>query len=165
MEALAGWRHLLLGARQTFEIWTDHQNLQYFRQPQKLNCRQARWVTELADYDYTLYHKPGKQNQRADLLSRRPDHDMGQKDNKNMVMLAPMTFRALEAIIIRDPPEYLPELKDPLQKLDPSAKQALEGKDKKWKESDRLIFYDNRIYVPKITGYTNRSSETTMTIH
>ena len=40
-------------------------------------------------------------------------------------------------------------LKDPLQKLDPSAKQALEGKDKKWKESDRLIFYNNHIYVPK----------------
>ena len=24
MEVLAEWRHLLLGARQTFEIWTDH---------------------------------------------------------------------------------------------------------------------------------------------
>ena len=56
---------------------------------------------------------------------------MGQKDNKNVVMLAPMTFRVLEAIITHDPPEYLPELKDPLRKLDPSAKQALEGKDKK----------------------------------
>ena len=73
---------------------------------------------------------------------------MGQKDNKNVIMLAPMTFRALEAIVVHDPPEYLPELKDPLQKLDPSAKQVLEGKDKKWKESDGLIFYDNRIYVP-----------------
>ena len=30
MEALAEWRHLLLRARQTFKIWTDHQNLQYF---------------------------------------------------------------------------------------------------------------------------------------
>ena len=148
MEALAEWRHLLLGARQTFEIWTDHQSLQYFWQPQKLNHQQARWVTELAD-DYTLHHKLGKQNQWADLLSRRPDHDMGQKDNENVVMLAPMTFRALEAIITHDPPEYLPELKDPLQKLDPSAKQALEGKDKKWKESDRLIFYNNCIYIPK----------------
>ena len=56
---------------------------------------------------------------------------MGQKDNKNVVMLAPMTFRALEAIIVHDPPEYLLELKDPLRKLDPPAKQALEGKDKK----------------------------------
>ena len=40
---------------------------------------------------------------------------MGQKDNENVVMLAPMTFRALEVIITHDPPEYLPELKDPLQ--------------------------------------------------
>ena len=39
---------------------------------------------------------------------------MGQKDNENVVMLAPMTFRALEAIITHDPPEYLLELKDPL---------------------------------------------------
>ena len=61
-------------------------------------------------------------------------------------MLVPMTFRALEAIIMHDPLEYLPELKDPLWKLDPSAKQ---GKDKKWKESDGLILYDNCIYVPK----------------
>ena len=83
------------------------------------------------DYDYTLHHKPGKQNQQADLLSRRPDHDMGQKDNENVVMLGPMTFRVLEAIITHDLPEYLPELKDPLRKLDPSAKQALKGKDKK----------------------------------
>ena len=67
---------------------------------------------------------------------------MGQKDNENVVMLAP---RALEAVITDDPPEYLPELKDPLQKLDPLAKQALAGKDKKWKESDGLIFYNNRI--------------------
>ena len=74
---------------------------------------------------------------------------MGQKDNENVVMLAPMTFRALEAIITHDPPKYLPELKDPLQKLDPLAKQALEGKDKKWKESNGLIFYNNRIYVPR----------------
>ena len=56
---------------------------------------------------------------------------MGQKDNGNVVILAPMTFRALEAIITHDPPEYLPESKDPLRKLDPSVKQALEGKDKK----------------------------------
>ena len=28
---------------------------------------------------------------------------MGQKDNENVVMLAPMTFRALEAIIMHDP--------------------------------------------------------------
>ena len=46
------------------------------------------------------------------------------------------------------------------QKLDPSAKQAL---DKKWKESKGLIFYDNRIYVPKNHRLCEQIIETTMT--
>jgi hypothetical protein len=70
MTALAEWHHHLMGASQDFEIWTDHQNLAYFRKPQKLNCRQAWWMTELANYHFTLHHKPGKVNQKADLLSR-----------------------------------------------------------------------------------------------
>ncbi len=30
MLTLDEWRHYLMGAAQDFEIWTDHQNLQYF---------------------------------------------------------------------------------------------------------------------------------------
>ncbi len=30
MLALDEWRHYLMGVAQDFEIWTDHQNLQYF---------------------------------------------------------------------------------------------------------------------------------------
>ncbi len=44
MLALSEWCHYLMGAAKDVEIWTDHQNLQYFRLPQKLNRRQARWV-------------------------------------------------------------------------------------------------------------------------
>jgi hypothetical protein len=36
MRALEEWRSLLIGAAQSFEIHTDHQNLTYFREPQKL---------------------------------------------------------------------------------------------------------------------------------
>ncbi len=43
-----------MGAAQDVEIWTDHQNLQYFRLPQKLNRCQAHWVTELAEYHFVL---------------------------------------------------------------------------------------------------------------
>jgi hypothetical protein len=35
--ALAQWRHYLMSAQHVIEILTDHQNLTYFRQPQKLN--------------------------------------------------------------------------------------------------------------------------------
>ena len=70
MVALDEWRHHLLGAKLQFEIWTDHQNLTYFKKPQKMNRRQARWITKLQEYNFTLHHKPGKTNVKADLLSR-----------------------------------------------------------------------------------------------
>jgi len=31
------WRHLLEGAQNKFEIWSDHKNLEYFMSSQKLN--------------------------------------------------------------------------------------------------------------------------------
>ena len=87
MLALEEWRQYLMGATETFEIWTDHQNLQYFRKPQKLNCRQARWVTELAEYHFSLHHKPGKTHVKPDILSRRPDLNRGEEDNENIILL------------------------------------------------------------------------------
>ena len=91
MSALDDWRQYLLEAKHPFEIWSDHQNLQYFRKPQKLNRRQARWVTELADYDFVLVHKPGAQMLKSDLLSRRAGHERGENDNSNVVVLKPVS--------------------------------------------------------------------------
>ena len=34
-----------------FEIWTDYENLKYFREPHKLNRQQAIWYLKLQDYD------------------------------------------------------------------------------------------------------------------
>jgi len=42
IRGLEAWRHLLEGAQNKFEIWTDHKNLEYFMKAQKLNRRQAR---------------------------------------------------------------------------------------------------------------------------
>jgi hypothetical protein len=67
--AFEAFRHYLIGHPLPVEVWTDHTNLQYFRKPQKLNRWQARWLTQLQDYDYTLHHIPGKANSKADLLS------------------------------------------------------------------------------------------------
>jgi hypothetical protein len=52
-------RPFLLGAKYAVRVRTDHKNLQYFRQPQKINGRQARWFEFLQDFDYTLEHIPG----------------------------------------------------------------------------------------------------------
>ena len=95
MIALEEWRHYLIGADESFEIWTDHQNLQYFRQPQKVNRRQARWITQLANYHFTLHHKPGNEHTKPDFLSRPPSLDKGENDNKNTVLLPPQHFHTM----------------------------------------------------------------------
>ena len=86
VEALAKWRQYLLDAAETFEIWTDHENLKYFREPHKLNRRQARWYLKLQDYNFILRHIPGKTNTKADILSRK-DQINTKEDNKDVQLL------------------------------------------------------------------------------
>jgi RNase H-like domain found in reverse transcriptase len=60
---------LFLGATHLIEVHTDHKNLQYFCQPQKITSHQAHWIEYLQDFDYKLTHIPGHSNTIADLLS------------------------------------------------------------------------------------------------
>ncbi|KAH9244156.1 hypothetical protein BASA81_018461 [Batrachochytrium salamandrivorans] len=55
-------------------VLCDHKNLEYFMTTKKLTRRQARWSLELSEYDFSLTHRPGKLNGRADSLSRREDY-------------------------------------------------------------------------------------------
>ncbi|KAJ3541602.1 hypothetical protein NM688_g6061 [Phlebia brevispora] len=77
IQALEEYRHYLEGHSETFKIWSDHQNLMYFKSAQKLTRRQARWALYLTRFHYTLHHKPGKTMQAEDPLSRRSDHEEG----------------------------------------------------------------------------------------
>ena len=69
--ALKEWHHLLEGSIIPVSILTDHRNLEYFQKKRDLNQRQARWMGFLADYNYRIQYRPGAQNGKADLLSRR----------------------------------------------------------------------------------------------
>jgi len=70
--ALQHWRHFLY--RRQFTIYSDHKALIHWKTQPKLNNRQVRWSELLADYNYTIVYKPGKDNQVADCLSRNPAH-------------------------------------------------------------------------------------------
>jgi transposase InsO family protein len=146
MTALAEWRHHLMGAANDFEIWTDHQNLGYFKKPQKLNRRQARWVTELANYHFTLHHKPGKTNQKADLLSRRADHETGEKDNENVTMLKPETFWKVE--LVSEDDDFLARSRRRHANRDAIVTKKLILKEKGWAEADNLVMWKGRVYIP-----------------
>jgi hypothetical protein len=95
IRALAHWRHLLLGAKHQIMVWTDHNNLTFYRHPQTISSRVARYIPRMAKYDLVLKHKPGTSN-RADYLSRPLGVDRSVKNNENVTVLPDQLFaRAL----------------------------------------------------------------------
>ena len=81
------WRPFLAGSPHKVIIWSDHQNLTYWKDPQKLSRRIARQRLDLMEFDIEIRHLPGRANGRADALSRRPDYDTGTHDNENVVVI------------------------------------------------------------------------------
>ena len=79
----------------------DHTNLQYYWHPQKINRRVARYINFLEDFNYQLKHIPGTHN-RADTLSRRPDHNDGSDDNEQIVALPDDLFVKAIAMAMLD---------------------------------------------------------------
>ena len=86
IEAITKQRQYLLDATEKFEVWIDYENLKHFRKPHKPNEWQAQWYLKLQDYDFILWHIPGKTNTKVDVLSRK-DHINTIDDNKNVQML------------------------------------------------------------------------------
>ena len=91
-ECLKHWRPYLAGSPHKVIFHTDHANLTYWRQPQKISRHIARQVLELEEYNIKLQHIPGKNNRQADALSRRPDYDQGTNDNQDITMLPDKLF-------------------------------------------------------------------------
>src|SRR5579863_7708577 len=88
---LLHWQHLLAGTTIPVQVFVDHANLTHYHHPQKINRRVARYINSLSEFNYVLKHLPGTLN-HADGLSRRPDHDDGSNDNKQVVALPNHVF-------------------------------------------------------------------------
>jgi len=74
VDAFKHWRRYSEGAAHQIQVFSDHQNLEYFTTTKVLNRRQARWAQELAGIDFRIYYRPGMQNGKPDALSRRPEY-------------------------------------------------------------------------------------------
>ncbi|XP_063075849.1 uncharacterized protein LOC134465891 isoform X1 [Engraulis encrasicolus] len=61
------FKDYLWGAK--FHIYTDHRPLLHLRTA-KLGAVEQRWAAQLANFDFSLSHKPGSEHQNADGLSR-----------------------------------------------------------------------------------------------
>ena len=74
VDAFKHWRRYCEGAIHQVQVFSDHQNLEYFTTTKILNRRQARWAQELAGIDFRIYYRPGSQNGKPDALSRWPEY-------------------------------------------------------------------------------------------
>ncbi|KAF8747594.1 hypothetical protein RHS01_11324, partial [Rhizoctonia solani] len=149
IRALKEWRHLLEGSEIPVKVLTDHKNLEYFQTKRELNRRQARWMGFLADYNYRIVYRPGSQNKKADILSRREDLKGEAKGGGEApALIAPELF--ISSILtdsdlndlIRD---ALPDDKT-VAKILKSLEENIPVKG--WSLDNGLLYYHQCIYVP-----------------
>ena len=160
IKCLEAWRYFLEGAKNWFEIWTDHKNLEYFMKTQKLNRRQARQSLYLSRFDFALKHVAGKSMGRADSLSRRVDWaEEIEKDNENQVMLKEkqLEVRAIEQLVEGPEEKIIKKIKEARDKNKQVIKAVEEMKkagvkmlrNKEWQIEEGLVLKEGRVYVPK----------------
>ena len=128
VHALREWRHYLHGGE--FEVITDHMSLKHFLTQPRLSARQARWAEFMQEFNMNITHRPGKLNNAADALSRRPDH------------------AELNTCVTVNKDEFLERLKAGYS-LDVECEGHLKA-NPRWKKTDDGLIYinSNRIYVP-----------------
>jgi transposase InsO family protein len=166
-------RHYLQGAVHKTTIYSDHQNLTYFKSAVLLNRRQTRWAEELKQYNFVLLYRKGTSNAKADILSRCPaftSREGGTTSATNQEMLDKeqwLEVGAMElenanvdsiSIAALDIEQLLPEAKERIKEkalLDKQyrklCKQVVsEGNiDKNFTIKDDILCWKNRIYVPE----------------
>jgi hypothetical protein len=98
VQGLEDWRHYHIGLPEPFTIATDHRNLEYWTKACNLHCCQAWWYLTLAEYNFTLVHKPGSLMIVSNLISQDSTKQvMDVEDNWNIIMLKPEHFQSIAA--------------------------------------------------------------------
>ncbi|QRW25843.1 Retrotransposable element Tf2 protein [Rhizoctonia solani] len=149
IRAFKEWRHLLEGSELPVQVLTDHKNLEYFSTSQSLNKRQIRWANFLVDYNFQIIYRPGAQNKKADILSRRYDLIPLEGGVENQVLLKPELF-----ISSITPDQEINDLIGKAIYEDNRLReilQKLQNKEKviDWELKEGLLWYQGKIFVPK----------------
>jgi hypothetical protein len=161
VRGLEDWRHYLIGLPEPFTIATDHRSLEYWTKARNLNRRQAWWYLTLAEYNFTLVHKPGSSMIVSDLMSQDPaKRVMDAEDNRDVVMLKSEHFRSVAAAHFASAEER--KLEERIRRASQKDAEVLEGlKDLKskglrkmldgtfeWEEEDGLVYFRGKLYIP-----------------
>lgn len=80
--AVKHFRPYLYGKK--FKIYTDHRPLAWLKNINEPNSKITRWKLRLAEFDFDVVYKNGKQNSNADALSRIKVNALGEEDSLSM---------------------------------------------------------------------------------
>ncbi|KAE8218058.1 hypothetical protein CF319_g7988 [Tilletia indica] len=157
VEGLKQFRHWCHGCASQLSILTDHRNLVYFQQAQRLNDRQARWQEQLAEFDFVIEHLAGNKNP-ADPPSRRPDYGAAvSHDHRLQFLLPPERLLSSsspslgsQAVISFQVPtsELLTKLRDAWDNDQEFASAEAED-NPDFRRDDDYLLYRHRLFVPQ----------------
>ncbi|QRV83882.1 Retrotransposable element Tf2 protein [Ceratobasidium sp. AG-Ba] len=97
VESLKHWRIYLEGTILPVTVFTDHRNLERWKNAETFNRRHARWHMELASFNFEIHYRPGKMSNKPDALSRRHDHE--DIPNPQQIMINAERFKGFKANI------------------------------------------------------------------
>ncbi|QRV80264.1 Retrotransposable element Tf2 protein [Ceratobasidium sp. AG-Ba] len=156
VESLKHWRIYLEGTILPVTVFTDHRNIERWKNAETFNRRHARWHMELASFNFEIHYRPGKMSNKPDALSRRHDHE--DIPNPQQIMINAERFKGFKANIeidiismIREglsDDESLTTLIASTKKkedLPPSIRKQYDKYE--WKED--LLWYKGRIVIPE----------------
>ena len=157
IRALEDWRHFLEGI--SFEVITDHKNMEWWATMKDLNRRQARWALYLSRFAFKITYKKGEHMQ-ADTLTRfSRDHISDNEDNHQVQVLGPQHFLAAAHSHFRPEVDSLgdrirlaslreAEVIEGLKSINKTAPKALTDGTALWEEDDGFVYYKGKLYVP-----------------
>jgi hypothetical protein len=93
IESFRRWRPELMSIRSKVEVFSDHRSLEYFMTTKVLTAKQVRWMEFLSDFNFQIIYTTGKNNQKADILTRREQdlviQERVKRDSRSRVLLGP----------------------------------------------------------------------------
>ncbi|KAF8752641.1 hypothetical protein RHS01_07534 [Rhizoctonia solani] len=152
------WRIFLEGTAHPVTVFTNHCNLEYWKESQTFNRCHARWHLLLASYNFQLVYRPRKQSGKPDALSRQADHaDIPPEPQSmlpdpvfaNVALVTPEKELQQQIESSLDQDKSLEEILQFLQnksKAPPSIKRAF----KDYEMEAGLLFYQGQIVVPDV---------------
>ena len=151
IHTLEHWHHYLQGTAHPITLLTDHKNLTYFCQPQKLSRRQARWMMFLQDFDLHFVHLPGSAMGPANVLSRLPDLDTSSNNIDVTVLPNTLFIHAIDIALvdkISSSSSSDPLVVSALQNLSVGSPLFPCSSLSDWCFSDSLLYFKNHLYIP-----------------